>query len=143
MPQNPAIVATKTASGIVNIFDTQTFPALPPSESVHKTLELTGHDAEGYGLDWSLLQNGYLASGSDDCKICCWDIRGSTAPLRSYARACVIEVSPAGIYHLGRELASGAESRARRGRGRRVSRFLRSQTSGPRFPVSTVSPFDG
>ena len=125
MPQNPAIVATKTTSGIVNIFDTQTFPALPPSESVHKTLELTGHDAEGYGLDWSLLQNGYLASGSDDCKICCWDIRGSTAPLRSY------------------ELASGAESRARRGRGRRVSRFLRSQTSGSRFPVSTVSPFDG
>lgn len=143
MPQNPAIVATKTTSGIVNIFDTQTFPALPPSESVHKTLELTGHDAEGYGLDWSLLQNGYLASGSDDCKICCWDIRGSTAPLRSYARACVIEVSPAGICHLGCELASGAESRARRGRGRRVSRFLRSQTSGSRFPVSTVSPFDG
>ncbi|CBK23593.2 uncharacterized protein [Blastocystis hominis] len=91
MPQNPAIVATKTSSGIVNIFDTQTFPALPPSESIHKTLELTGHEAEGYGLDWSRLQNGYLASGSDDCKICCWDIRGSTAPLRSYARSCVVE----------------------------------------------------
>ena len=92
MPQNPAVVATKTTTGIVNIFDPQTFPAVPASDSVRKTLELPGHEAEGYGLDWSRLQSGYLASGSDDCRICCWDIHGSTAPLRSYTRSCVVEV---------------------------------------------------
>lgn len=125
MPQNPSIVATTSSSSIINIFDTQRFPSLPTSKTITKTLELTGHDAEGYGLDWSRLQNGYLASGSNDCKICCWDIRGSTTPLRTYTRSCVIEVVPREFSPLGRELASRGKPAPRRGRGRRFPRFLR------------------
>lgn len=93
MPQNPMIVATKAASGLVNVFDTSLFPSVPESDDIKKTLELTGHDAEGYGLDWSPLRKGLLASGSDDCKVCCWDINAQTTPLCTFAdRSCIIEV---------------------------------------------------
>ncbi|XP_057495444.1 WD-40 repeat-containing protein MSI2-like isoform X2 [Actinidia eriantha] len=47
MLQNPSLVAAKT-SGC--------------------------HDKEGYGLSWSQLKEGYLLSGSNDCKICLWDV---------------------------------------------------------------------
>ncbi|CAI0445351.1 unnamed protein product [Linum tenue] len=35
---------------------------------------LRGHDKEGYGLSWSPFKQGYLVSGSNDCKICLWDV---------------------------------------------------------------------
>ena len=99
MPQNPSIVASKTAVGVINIFNTSLFPATPTSTEVIKTMTLTGHDKEGYGLEWSKLQKGLLASGSDDTRICCWQVDAaagvsSLSPLISYAdRPCIIEVS--------------------------------------------------
>jgi len=40
-------------------------------------MRLTGHSKEGYGLDWNPLQAGLLLSGSDDKRICLWDINQS------------------------------------------------------------------
>jgi histone-binding protein RBBP4 len=37
-------------------------------------LKLKGHKKEGYGLSWSPHKEGYLASGSDDKRVCLWDI---------------------------------------------------------------------
>lgn len=66
MPQNPDIVASKTASGVVRIFNT--------TSDVNNPVSLIGHDKEGYGLAWSRLTKGLLGSGSDDGKICCWNV---------------------------------------------------------------------
>ncbi|MFS8023603.1 putative transcription factor WD40-like family [Helianthus anomalus] len=37
-------------------------------------VRLRGHDKEGYGLSWNHFREGYLLSGSNDCKICLWDV---------------------------------------------------------------------
>lgn len=42
--------------------------------SCEPDLRLMGHDKEGYGLSWSQFKEGYLLSGSNDCKICLWDV---------------------------------------------------------------------
>ena len=51
MPQNSAIVASKTETGVVNVFNTKNYPSTPSSKEVIKTLELTGHEGDGYGLE--------------------------------------------------------------------------------------------
>mmetsp|Transcript_181 Transcript_181/g.576 ORF Transcript_181/g.576 Transcript_181/m.576 type:complete len:425 (+) Transcript_181:177-1451(+) len=75
MPQNPAMIATKTISAEVLVFDTSKHPLRPPpGGECAPQLRLQGHKKEGYGLDWSGLNEGYLLSGSDDFLICMWDI---------------------------------------------------------------------
>ncbi|KAL0383930.1 UNVERIFIED_CONTAM: WD-40 repeat-containing protein MSI2 [Sesamum radiatum] len=73
MLQNQAIVAAKTNGSEVYVFDcTKQLEA--KGASCDPDLRLKGHDKEGYGLSWSSLKEGYLLSGSNDCKICLWDI---------------------------------------------------------------------
>lgn len=45
-------------------------------------IRLTGHEQEGYGLAWSPFKPGYLLSGSDDQRICMWDVNAGTGPNR-------------------------------------------------------------
>ena len=40
-------------------------------------MRLTGHSKEGFGLNWNPLKEGFLISGSDDHRICVWDINSS------------------------------------------------------------------
>lgn len=80
MPQDPFIIATKTSSSEVNIFDYRNHPAEPPIGGTSRPdLRLTGHRSEGYGLSWSTINRGFLLSGSDDGRICLWDV--NRAPL--------------------------------------------------------------
>ncbi|KAI5080590.1 hypothetical protein GOP47_0003773 [Adiantum capillus-veneris] len=75
MPQNPFIIATKTISAEVYVFDYSKHPSKPPQERrCNPDLRLQGHKTEGYGLTWSSLKEGYLLSGSDDARICLWDL---------------------------------------------------------------------
>lgn len=54
---------------------------------------LRGHDAEGYGLSWNPMKEGWLLSGSYDKKICLWDLSsGSGAPVLDAQQ--VFEVMP-------------------------------------------------
>ncbi|KAJ7552088.1 hypothetical protein O6H91_06G041400 [Diphasiastrum complanatum] len=79
MPQNPFIIATKTISAEVYVFDYSKHPSKPPQEGhCNPDLRLRGHKTEGYGLSWSPFLEGHLLSGSDDAQICLWDI--NTAP---------------------------------------------------------------
>lgn len=75
MPQSPFIIATKTPSADVLIFDYSKHPSRPDNalECV-PNLRLKGHTKEGYGLSWNYLKEGYLLSASDDQTICLWDI---------------------------------------------------------------------
>jgi histone-binding protein RBBP4 len=76
MPQSHNIIATKTVSGEINIYDYFKHPAKPQVAGEVKApqLRLVGHEREGYGLAWSHRKEGMLVSGSDDGIICVWDI---------------------------------------------------------------------
>jgi histone-binding protein RBBP4 len=76
-PQNHFLVATKTVSADVYVFDYSKHQSKPPSDGqCRPDIRLTGHKNEGYGLSWSGQKEGYLLSGSDDAQICVWDIQG-------------------------------------------------------------------
>ncbi|CAH8580648.1 unnamed protein product [Dicrocoelium dendriticum] len=78
MPQNPCVIATKTPSSDVLVFDYTKHPSKPdPSGACKPELRLRGHQKEGYGLSWNPNLNGYLLSASDDHTICMWDINAT------------------------------------------------------------------
>ena len=53
MPQSYKIIATKTTSGEVHIFDYFKQGGKPSTDEVKPDLRLLGHSKEGYGLDWN------------------------------------------------------------------------------------------
>ncbi|KAG8903018.1 Histone acetyltransferase type B subunit 2 [Tulasnella sp. 417] len=77
MPQNPDLIATKTTSGSIYVFDRTKHPSEPPAgkETVCKPdMELVGQAKEGFGMDWSPLKRGYILGASEDMTVCLWDI---------------------------------------------------------------------
>jgi histone-binding protein RBBP4 len=108
MPQNPTIIATKTPSSDVLVFDYTKHPSKPdPSGECQPDLRLKGHQKEGYGLSWNPNLDGHLLSASDDHvntdlfnsrtiskliqnikilffqTICLWDVNGTPKDNRS------------------------------------------------------------
>ena len=78
-PRNPFMIATKTVSGEVLLFDYSKHPSRPNSEGViNAQATLKGHTAEGYALDWSNVKENFLASGADDNLVCVWDTQASS-----------------------------------------------------------------
>ncbi|CAD6258218.1 unnamed protein product [Miscanthus lutarioriparius] len=79
MPQRSYTVATKTCVDEVHVYH------LGDGDGSGKSgadVVLRGHEAEGYGLSWSPMKEGWLLSGSYDKKICLWDLSsGSGAPV--------------------------------------------------------------
>lgn len=81
MPQRPSVIATKGTMPEVYVFDTARHPETPAPAvapdapaACRPDLRLTGHTADGYGLDWSPAAQGWLASGSNDNVVCLWDV---------------------------------------------------------------------
>ncbi|XP_042004345.1 WD-40 repeat-containing protein MSI2-like [Salvia splendens] len=74
MLQNPALIAAKTNIPEIFVFDTTKQLEDANVSCCNPDLRLRGHDKEGYGLSWSSFKEGYLLSGSNDCKICLWDV---------------------------------------------------------------------
>ena len=74
MPQCMNIIATKTISGEVHIFDYFKHPSKPLNDEVKPDLKLLGHKREGFGLAWNPVRPGLLLSGSDDNLVCIWDV---------------------------------------------------------------------
>lgn len=79
MPQDQRIIATKTVDGEVDIFDYYKHPKTPVNDEVKPDLRLLGHTQEGYGLAWNPIKKGLLLSGSDDCRVCIWDIQATNS----------------------------------------------------------------
>ncbi|KAE9552088.1 hypothetical protein FO519_004714 [Halicephalobus sp. NKZ332] len=79
MPQNPNLIATKSPSNDVFIFDYTKHPSVPGNDNTCRPqLRLTGHSKEGYGLSWNTNVAGHLLSASDDTTVCLWDVSAST-----------------------------------------------------------------
>ncbi|CAI5439019.1 unnamed protein product [Caenorhabditis angaria] len=77
MPQNPVIIATKSPSAEVYIFDYTKHPSVPQDNKCKPQIRLRGHSKEGYGLSWNSNKQGFILSASDDCTVCHWDINAS------------------------------------------------------------------
>lgn len=75
MPQNSFVVATKSPSNTVFVFDYSKHKSTPTDNICRPQHRCNGHEAEGYGLAWNPHVEGQLLSGSDDSKICLWDLR--------------------------------------------------------------------
>ncbi|TEB38541.1 histone acetyltransferase type B subunit 2 [Coprinellus micaceus] len=68
MPQNPDLIASKTVSGEVFVFD-RTKHSSEPERG-----ELVGQKREGYGLAWSPNKKGHILGASEDMTVCHWDV---------------------------------------------------------------------
>lgn len=78
-PKNPFMIATKTVSGDVLLFDYSKHPTRPNIEGVvNAQATLKGHSAEGYALDWSTVNDHFVASGADDNLVCVWDTKSGS-----------------------------------------------------------------
>ncbi|KAI9149281.1 histone acetyltransferase type b subunit [Paramyrothecium foliicola] len=84
-PQNPDIIATLCVDGKILIFDRTKHPLQPSASSLGKVnaqIELIGHKAEGFGLNWNPHEEGCLVSGSEDKTMCLWDLKTLEAESR-------------------------------------------------------------
>lgn len=76
-PQNPNIIATMCTDGRVLIWDKSKHSSMP-NPNQKPQIELVGHNTEGYGLSWSPLEAGHLATASEDHTVRLWDITQAT-----------------------------------------------------------------
>lgn len=84
MPQKPSVIATKTPTSDVLVFDYTKHPSKPnPDGRCNPDLRLKGHTKEGYGLSWSPNNEGHLLSASDDSSICLWNVDAATKESRT------------------------------------------------------------
>jgi histone-binding protein RBBP4 len=79
-PHNPNLIATKSPSDRVYLFDKTRHASTPTDATFRPDLVLAGHEGEGYGLAWNphAACAGQLLSGSDDTLICMWDVEASS-----------------------------------------------------------------
>lgn len=87
-PHQASVFATCCQDGIVRIFN----HLLANGQLLYS---LKGHTARAFGVEWSLLMPGVLATGSDDHSVIVWDLntpnKGATA---SIAASSPVTISP-------------------------------------------------
>jgi histone-binding protein RBBP4 len=73
-PGKSSVIATKTVSGEVHIFDYTKHPPKPENDVVKPDMKLLGHREEGFGLNWNPKKHNLIASGGNDYKVLVWNI---------------------------------------------------------------------
>lgn len=100
MPQNPCLIATRTISGPIYIFDYTKHPSNPSTNDeriCRPDVTLEGHTKEGYGLEWNKKKKGYLISCADDAIVCLWDVSASSKENRKLSPLCTFSGHSASI----------------------------------------------
>mmetsp|Transcript_3662 Transcript_3662/g.6948 ORF Transcript_3662/g.6948 Transcript_3662/m.6948 type:complete len:463 (-) Transcript_3662:43-1431(-) len=88
-PSNPFLVATKSPSPDVYVFDLSKHPSFPTAgSSFNPQHVLQGHTSEGYGLAWSPhpSQPRHLISAGEDKLLCLWDLASAGATVPSLSK---------------------------------------------------------
>lgn len=88
-PFHENLLGSKSSNGNVYIYDKYLHPSKPllDGKKIGPQMVLEGHSSEGYGLGWSKFESNILISGSNDKRICVWDINSSFSkvnPLITY-----------------------------------------------------------
>lgn len=76
-PKRTNLIATRTPLGQIHLFDKIRFGTASKSVKpirVQPSLILSGHETEGYSLEWNPHKEGQLLAGSYDGKLSIWDI---------------------------------------------------------------------
>lgn len=90
-PQNPDIIASLCVDGRVLIFDRTKHPMTPKADGTIKTeAELIGHEKEGFGLSWSPLLEGHIATGNEDTTVRTWDLKAGFSKTNSSVTATTV-----------------------------------------------------
>lgn len=76
MPGKQFVIATKSVSGEVLVFDYSKHESFPTNNECKPQMRLIGQDLEGYALEWSPHKSGHILVGSRDVNISLWDIEG-------------------------------------------------------------------
>jgi histone-binding protein RBBP4 len=81
-PQNPDLLASKSVSGRVFVFDRTKHasdPEVMSGAECRPDMTLAGQTMEGYGLAWCPVNTweGHVLSSGEDTTVCHWDLRGS------------------------------------------------------------------
>jgi ribosome assembly protein RRB1 len=86
MPQNPGIIGSMSDTGHVNLFDASSVLRVMmqnagprPVGPTSPVFTFRGHATEGYGIDWSPVHAGRLATGDCAGAIHIWNAGASTA----------------------------------------------------------------
>ncbi|KAK4532913.1 hypothetical protein CCYA_CCYA14G3770 [Cyanidiococcus yangmingshanensis] len=96
-PKNPFVVATKSPSSLVYLYDLAKHPSKPPADGrIEAQAVLTGHQKEGFGLAWSPNEQAGLLSCADDMLICQYDVHAILAGETATSAAAVASGSPGG-----------------------------------------------
>jgi len=108
MPQQPNIIATRPPSGDIFVFDLAAY-----AETRSEPIKLIGHKQEGFGLDWSPVTLGRLASGGIDKVVCLWDVGSAStqSPVRQLGRHTEVISEVAWSGHQADLLASVGDDR--------------------------------
>ncbi|MES1902069.1 MAG: hypothetical protein MHPSP_000458, partial [Paramarteilia canceri] len=99
MPQNQNLIATKSPTRKVYIYDITKHPSVPAENDTKVSsadLTLIGHNQEGFALDWNSNSPGKILSGGDDSLICSWDV--SKYDNRSDMLGKDVVASPSSVY---------------------------------------------
>ena len=87
MPQDHLIIATKSNTDALLVFDVTKHPTAPPeggrSEPQHRCL---GHAEEGFPLAWNPHTKGQLLSAANDGSVCLWDICGAAETVETTSK---------------------------------------------------------
>ena len=72
-PQNPNLIATWCTDGRILFWDRTKHPSDPgENATVNPQAELIGHEKEGFGMSWSTLNEGQLATAGEDQTVRVW-----------------------------------------------------------------------
>ena len=118
MPDNPSVIATKTVSGQVHIYDYTKHLSQPTAGALPSPdLRLRGQSKEGYGLAWNVKNKGYIASCSEDMTVCVWDMKAGSKenrvidPLRTFRKHTAVVGDVCWNWHNEDILASVGDDR--------------------------------
>lgn len=76
-PKKTNLIATRTPLGQIHIFNKIKFGTVSKSTKpirVAPEFILSGHETEGYAMEWSKLKDGHILAGSYDGQLSLWDI---------------------------------------------------------------------